>query len=239
VKYLELTLPTPEENLACDEALLLACDEGETDEVLRFWEAPGHFAVLGYSGRIDKEVSLARCRERRVPVLRRLSGGGAVLQGPGCFNYSLVLQMREHAGLHDVTATNAFVMQKLKQALEPVVPSAVAVQGHTDLTLGGKKFSGNAQYRKRRALLFHGSFLLDFDVSLITELLLPPPKQPAYRRNRSHVDFLTNLNLPASAIKAAVMQSCGAEEELLDVPFERIAMLVRDRYSKDEWNLKS
>jgi lipoate---protein ligase len=239
VKYLEQTWPTAEQNLACDEALLLACEEQGEDEVLRFWEPREHFAVLGYSGRTNAEVFLSHCREHRVPVLRRLSGGGAVLQGPGCLNYALVLKIPARPNLHDVTATNAFVMERLKRALAPHVESPIAVRGFSDLTLGARKFSGNAQYRKRRALLFHGSFLLNFDFALMKKVLPPPPKQPAYRRNRTHEHFLTNLNLPPDKVKEALKQSWGAAEELKYVPLEAVERLAKERYSRDEWNFKS
>jgi lipoate-protein ligase A len=238
VKYLEQTWPTPAENLACDEALLLACEEGGADEVLRFWEPREHFAVLGYSGRTNAEVFLSRCRERRVPVLRRLSGGGAVLQGPGCLNYALVLKISARPNLHDVSATNAFVMKRLKRALAPIVESPIAVRGFTDLTLGARKFSGNSQYRKRRALIFHGCFLLNFDFALMEKLLPHPPRQPAYRRNRAHDDFLTNLNLSSDRIKEALKQAWSAGEELENIPFEAIERLARERYSRDEWNFR-
>ncbi|HEY2971592.1 MAG TPA: biotin/lipoate A/B protein ligase family protein [Pyrinomonadaceae bacterium] len=238
MKYLEQTWPTPEQNLACDEALLLACEEGGDDEVVRFWEPRERFAVLGYSGRTNAEVFLSRCRERRIPVLRRLSGGGAVLQGPGCLNYALVLKISARPNLGDVGATNAFVMKRLKQALAPVVESPIAVRGFTDLALGARKFSGNAQYRKRRALLFHGSFLLNFDFALMEKLLPSPPKQPAYRRNRAHGEFLTNLNLSPDRIKEALKQAWSAGEELKNIPVEAIERLARERYASDAWNFK-
>ncbi len=129
-------------------------------------------------------------------------------------------------------------MGRLKQALEPLLDSEVAIQGVSDLARGAQKFSGNAQYRKRRALLFHGTFLLKFDIPLIDKLIPPPPKQPLYRQNRPHGEFLINLNLPATTIKSALKQSWGAGEELKDVSFDTIETLVRKRYSKDEWNLR-
>src|SRR3989442_6260317 len=91
VKYLDLTLPTHAENLACDEALLDWCDERDGPEVLRFWEPRQHFVVVGYGNRVEREVNVAACHELSIPVLRRCSGGGTVLQGPGCLDYSLIL----------------------------------------------------------------------------------------------------------------------------------------------------
>lgn len=238
MKYLDLSLPTPEHNLACDEALIQRCEDGHGDEVLRFWEAGQYFAVMGYSGKIKAEVDLASCRTLRVPVLRRLSGGGTVLQGPGCLNYSLVLKIGNKEPLKGITETNAFIMQRLKNALKLVVGQRIEIRGFTDLVLGAAKFSGNSQYRKRRCLLFHGTFLLDFDISLMDRLLPLPSKQPPYRQNRSHGDFLTNLNLPPTAIKDVLQRAWGAAEELKDIPLDRIEQLVRDRYAKEEWTSK-
>src|SRR5579872_7437387 len=90
MRYLGLTLPTPEENLAFDEALLLAAEAGG-GEVLRVWEWPRPAVVLGSGGRLAEEVDRAACRADGVPVLRRSSGGGTVLLGGGCLLFTLVL----------------------------------------------------------------------------------------------------------------------------------------------------
>ena len=97
MKYLDRTLRTPQENLAADEALLDWCEEESADEILRFWEPRQHFVVLGYSNRTRTEVNLDSCKKLDVPVLRRCSGGGTVLQGPGCLNYALLLRIHGNA----------------------------------------------------------------------------------------------------------------------------------------------
>ena len=238
MRFLDLTLSTPEHNLACDEALLHGREESGDDEILRVWEASHPFAVVGHAGKVAAEVNLLACRNLGIAVLRRCSGGGAVVQGPGCLNYALVLRCDGNNSLLRVPETNRFVLGRLKQALAPIVGAGIAIQGSSDLALENKKFSGNSQYRKRRYFLFHGTFLLRFDIFLIEKLLPLPPKQPAYRRNRTHGNFLTNLNLPADKIKDALKQSWSATEEFKDVPWEAIERLVRERYSRDEWNLK-
>jgi lipoate---protein ligase len=104
--------------------------------------------------------------------------------------------------------------------------------------LGGIKFSGNAQRRKRRALLFHGSILLQFDLAVISQLLPMPSKQPEYRLNRSHEDFLMNIGAPAEAVKQALRAAWNAQEESTSIPSGAITQLAAERYSTDEWNLK-
>jgi len=239
VTYLDRTLGTPQENLACDEALLDQCEEGHPDEILRFWEPRQHFVVLGYSNKLRVEANLDSCRALDVPILRRCSGGGTVLQGPGTLNYALILKIRKGSTTATIAEANAFIMNRNRNALNSVLAGQVLIQGHTDLTLRGLKFSGNSQRRKRAFLLFHGSFLLGLDVTLVEQTLRLPSKQPSYRRNRAHKDFLTNLSLPAVAVKEAMKQVWGATNVLEEIPEERIELLVREKYGNDAWNFKA
>jgi lipoate---protein ligase len=229
---------TPAENLACDEALLDLCEEDLEDEVLRFWEPSDYFVVLGYANRAADEVNLDFCRQAGVPVLRRCTGGGTVLQGTGCLNYSLILRFADVAGLHSISLTNQFVLDRQEKALGHVLGAKVDAQGCTDLVIGGHKFSGNAQRRRKRTLIFHGTFLLNFDIPMIEKTLRMPTKQPGYRANRSHTDFLTNLNVPAVRIKDALREAWQASEEIEKLPFERVTWLVRQKYERHDWNYK-
>jgi lipoate-protein ligase A len=233
---LDLTLPTPAANLACDEALLDACEEQAGGEVLRFWEPRDYFVVVGYSNHVALEVSVAACRREQVGVYRRCSGGGAVLQGPGCLNYSLILNIDRHEALQNISATNHFIMGRHRDALSAILGRPVRVQGHTDLSIGGLKFSGNAQRRKRHALIFHGTFLLGLDLSLMEKFLPMPSRQPDYREDRPHRLFLTNLPVPAETVKDALRQLWSATTTLEVVP--DCQRLITEKYSRDDWTLK-
>ena len=238
MKYLDTKLLTPEANLACDEALLDFCEEGYPHEIIRFWEPAKTFVVLGYSNKISDEVNLFCCQKNQIPVFRRVSGGGAVLQGPGCLNYSLILKISRSRKLESITQTNRYVLQKNKTALEKILGKPVQIQGHTDLTLRNQKFSGNAQRRKRNFLLFHGTFLIELDITLMGKLLPLPSKRPAYRQNRSNKDFLTHLQLSRLRIKKALRQAWGAQTRMEEIPEEKIKKLTEEKYSKAEWNFK-
>lgn len=237
MQCLDLTLPTPEANLACDEALLDHCEEQQDREVLRFWESPEPFVVLGMAGRREREVDVPACAAQGIPVLRRCSGGGAVVQGPGCLSYALVLRIAGNNRLERIDSTNAFVMGRHQRVLAEATGLPVRRRGVTDLAVGERKFSGNAQRRRRRFLLFHGTFLLDFPIPLLDGILPYPPKAPGYRRRRSHGAFLTNLEQPASRIKALLMRSWNAVQGGgADVPADAIAALVEGRYAVRSWN---
>ena len=238
MNLLDLTLPTPEENLACDEALLDWCETESESDVLRFWEPRESFVVLGYANKVQVEIDAEACRRRGLPILRRCTGGGAVLQGPGCLNYSLLLNFERQPALQTITGTNCFIMQRHQAALAALLGAPVTVRGHTDLALGELKFSGNAQRRKRRFLLFHGTFLLGLDAGLMEEVLRSPSRQPDYRRNRSHARFVTQINATPEAIKAALRNAWDAIEAPPAFPLSLLPPLVEGKYSREEWNLK-
>jgi lipoate-protein ligase A len=245
MQILDLTFATPAENLACDEALLDWREENGGEEILRFWESPETFAVVGYANKIATEVNVENCRASQTPVFRRCSGGGTVLQGAGCLNYALILRITGDGPCRTITSANRFIMEKNRTAVESVFKAKdgirrteISVCGHTDLALDGRKFSGNSQRRKKTCLLFHGTFLLDFNLALVADCLRTPSNQPDYRRHRSHREFLTNLNLPAAEVKAALKKSWGAIDRLAMFPKLETRKLAEQKYSSDEWNFK-
>jgi lipoate-protein ligase A len=242
MKYLDLTLPTPTENLACDEALLDWCEAGHCDdEIMRFWEPTQHFVVVGYANRVATEVNVMACEAKEIPILRRCSGGGTVLQGPGCLNYALILKITGRGPLHTIAAANRFIMERNRVAVESATVSrqlTISVSGHTDLAADNLKFSGNSQRRRQRFLLFHGTFLLKFDLDQIGKLLRTPSHQPAYRRGRSHAEFVMNLNLPASIVKSVLREAWEATSQFSGDLRCEIAKLVGQKYSKPEWSRK-
>src|SRR5207244_9124660 len=107
--YVDRVLPTLAENLALDEALLLAAEENGP-EVLRLWEWRTPAVVLGAAGRLREEVYEEHCHADGVPILRRASGGGTVLLGPGCLVYSLVLSYARAPALGEIRASYCYIL---------------------------------------------------------------------------------------------------------------------------------
>jgi lipoate-protein ligase A len=213
LRLLDLTLPSPAENLALDEALLDEVDERGGDPVLRFWESERHFVVLGRSSRLEDDVHVAVCERDGVPVLRRASGGGTVLQGPGCLSYALVLPLDLHPHLASIRSTYRFILDRIAGALQRWEP-AIAFRGISDLAIGDMKVSGNAQRRQRRALLFHGTVLYRMQAAVITRYLKHPARQPDYRRDRSHDLFVGVLDAKPGDIKLAMAEAWSAGSTL-------------------------
>ena len=91
---------------------------------------------------------------------------------------------------------------------------------------------------KRTHLLYHGTLLYNFDLSLIDTCLRMPPRQPNYRESRPHLDFVTNLPVDRPALLAAIDRAWPTSENLDDWPRDRVAALVNERFSHDRWNLE-
>lgn len=239
MKYLELTYSNAAQNLACDEALLEFFEQSLSgEELLRLWQSDKYFVVLGHGNQWRQEVDASACAAHGIPVLRRCSGGGTVLQGPGCLNYSLILRQDNFTDA-SVRAAFDFVLDRHRSCLERLLGSPVSIRGISDLTLGERKFSGNAQYRKRHYVLVHGTFLYDFDLRSMEIFLKVPTKQPAYRRQRGHNNFLVNLEVAVKRLRES-LQTCWSAGDGFDAtPLESmVRRLLRERYQCTEWNNK-
>lgn len=227
LRLLDLTLPSPTENLALDEALLEELDEQGGDPVLRFWESDRYFVVLGPSCRLVDDVHAAACEQDAIPVLRRASGGGTVLQGPGCLSYAFVLPLTFHPDLPDIRATNRLILERIARGLHRWEP-ATAFRGISDLAINGNKISGNAQRRTRHALLFHGTILHGMSGDLITRYLKQPARQPDYRANRPHDTFLQTIAAPPVDLKLAIAVEWDVGPPLNRWPEARMPGCIRN-----------
>jgi len=238
MRLLDLTLETPAQNLALDEALLDDA-EGAPDsagaEVLRIWESQQMFVVAGSSSRLTDEVNLDACRTRRVPVLRRASGGATIVTGSGCLMYAVVLAYSDRSHLRDIGEAHQFVLGTIAKTLCQSVPG-VRQAGISDLILGQRKFSGNSLRCKRNHFLYHGTILYNFPIDEITTLLKMPSRQPAYRNARDHHDFLTNLPLDRDAMRQAMIDAFDARRPCAEWPRVLTTKLTAEKYSKPEWN---
>lgn len=234
MKYLDLTLPSPAENLALDEVLLEVAEQ-EGTECLRFWEARSPFVVLGLSNRADRETNRARCEQLGVPILRRFSGGGTIVQGPGCLSFALALVINSNPLLDSVSTSNRFIMETHRAAVEKLVGGRVTVKGHTDLETGGRKFSGNAQRRGRRALLFHGTFLMAADLELFAKLLNPPSREPEWRDGRSHIEFTANASIRRDRLVDQLRTTWKADREVAIEKLMPSVQRLAPRHRDPDW----
>ena len=111
-------------------------------------------------------------------------------------------------------------MDHLVTALKSLAIPVVS-KGTCDLTLNDRKFSGNSLRCKKKHLLYHGTLLYDYELSKIQRYLDTPPRQPEYRLNRTHEDFVINLPCTRSQLEKSLLESCWTSTD--QVRFTRMA----------------
>ena len=263
----DLSLPTPAENLAFDEAILEWAEENAAEgEFLRLWESAQPMVGVGRSSRVGKEVNEEFCRQEDIPILRRSSGGAAIVTGPGCLMYAVVLSYSVRPELKDITRAHSYILKQLTTSLGPLLTHAgtITCAGTSDLAMqqgagsgeqektrstprsspgtlwvaprSPRKFSGNSLRMKRTHLLYHGTLLYAFDLGLIEKCLRTPPRQPDYRNARSHGDFVMNVPATRQRLADAVIAAFPMASAPTDVPTSRVEKLVAERFGNDDWN---
>jgi len=257
---LDLTLPDAAMNVALDEALLEEAESSAAPrEVLRLWEPAEPLVVVGRSSRPEVETDLAACAQRGVPVIRRTSGGLAIVTGPGCLMYSLILSVEQRPHLKGIDQIHCHVLGQMVESLAAIAPGAVRCGTSDlahDLNAPGmiasraacdvpqyrqralRKFSGNSLRVKRRHVLYHGTLLYDFDLSLVEQLLRHPPREPGYRAGRRHGEFVANLPATREQLRAAILAAWRPVGPRTDWPEEQTRKLVAEKYAQAAWNIE-
>ena len=178
-------------NMAVDEAILLAHSAGKVPPTLRFYGWQPAAVSLGYFQRARSEIDFEQCKERNIDVVRRLTGGRAVLHDAE-LTYSIVVQEDNPLIPKTITASYRYFSNGLLAGLEELgiqaqmtVPAAAYGQrkkqpasaacfdapSHYEVTVEGRKLAGSAQVRKNGVILQHGSLLLRFSAEQFVELL--------------------------------------------------------------------
>jgi lipoate---protein ligase len=221
-----ISFHTPEENIFFDDVLLETAERGEGDETLRFWESPVYFIALGRICKEHDDVDLERAQSERIPIVRRSSGGGTVIQGPGCLNFSFILQKSRAKELIQITTSYQYILTRVVNALRQCgVNAGFFPVSDIALLEDQKKISGNAQRRGRHFILHHGTLLYHFDIPLAGRYLKFPKSVPAYRSNRSHENFITNVSCDVSGFQDALGKNFGVRPGLPAIsPTEKRAL---------------
>jgi lipoate-protein ligase A len=162
-----------------------------SDYACDIYEAQGIEVVLGRAASTDGDVIVEHCAEDGVPISRRRGGGGTVVLSPGTIIISIAgtSPLQYHLRGH-MNAVNLVIIDVLAQ----MGVDSLHIRGTSDIAMGNHKILGSSLYRRKQMLLYQGSLLVNPDLSLITRYLKQPHKQPSYRENRPHGDFVTSLH---------------------------------------------
>lgn len=238
------------ENMALDEALMERA--GAVDEwVLRVYSWASPTISLGRNQTANGKYDLERVRELGLDVVRRPTGGRAILHDRE-ITYSVTAPVAGAGDLRESYARiNALLVTALNSIGVPATPAAVdgpsASPGMApcfdepaagELTLDGRKLAGSAQWRSEGALLQHGSILVEDDQSVLSTLSneprprIPPPATLAEALGRipSVVEVAAALGAAVRSLEDPDLKPMSLDDALR----ARVSALVV-RYLDDEW----
>lgn len=237
MRLIDFSFTEPAENLALDEVLLDRLETGVSGPTLRFWESPVRFVVIGTAQVLTQEVNEAHCRADGIPIMRRCSAGGAVLQGPGSLNFALTFTYELYPQIKTLHASYACILNRIAESIERR-GFAARHEGICDLALEGGKVSGNAQRRRRRAMLHHGTLLYEPDHAGMDRYLREPEERPEYRGARNHREFVGTLPLSPAVLRKAVCEAFDVLGPAAQPTPEELASaraLARQKYLSEAW----
>ncbi|HHY42140.1 MAG TPA: lipoate--protein ligase [Thermoanaerobacterales bacterium] len=203
--------------------------------------------IIGRNQNAIEEVNLEYVKNNDIIVVRRMSGGGAVYHDMGNINFSFVVDYRKE----DFNSIERFAKAIVK-ALGKLGINA-EFSGRNDITIDGKKFSGNAQYVTKNRILHHGTLLFDSDLSVLSKALNVKPekiKSKGIKSVKSRVtnikDYLPDKNVTVSQFKEMLLKFVFEVEgkefqeySLTPKDIEQIMDLRNKKYSTWEWNVGS
>jgi lipoate-protein ligase A len=197
--------------------------------------------IVGKHQNTGEEVNHNFVKEHNIAVVRRLSGGGAVYHDLGNLNFTFI-SSNGRQGAIDFSYFCKPICEALSSFGVPVV-----ISGRNDMTVNGKKFSGNAQYIKNDRVMHHGTILYDSDLDMLSEALKPGSDKIESRGIKSIQSRVTNIKpymktvMPIAGFWSALKGYMSAVFRLTEISLtsEQIA-LVRELsekvYSQWSWN---
>jgi len=238
--YIRNTSNDPYFNMALEEYVIKNMDPAK--EYFILWQNRPT-VVIGKNQNAIEEVNLEYVKENNIAVVRRLSGGGAVYHDLGNVNFTYVVDYRPEF----FNSIERFA-QAVVKALEKLGIKA-EFTGRNDITIEGRKISGNAQFLYKRRLLHHGTLLFDSDLTRLSSALNVKPQKIASKGVKSVKSRVAN-------IKEYLKEDIGVEEfkelllkyifevegralieyNLTKEDMENINRLRDEKYATWEWN---
>ena len=237
-------------NMAVDEALLAAAAAGAPPTVRLYgWQPPA--VTLGYAQRADRELNLAACRAAGVDVVRRVTGGRAVLHWNEV-TYSVICHESEARLAGTIEESHRRIAQCLAAGMRTLgVPVELergarqrreasgdaglrhpcfASTARWEVSAKGRKLIGSAQRRVQGALLQHGSVLIGPEHRDLLNLLAGPPPAGTADLTASSTDLTECLGRSPSYAEVAAHLIGGFQTELsVDLEPQPLSMAERER----------
>lgn len=242
-------------NMAIDEVLASGCAQGCGFPSLRLYRWSGPTVSLGYNQLVEGQVDFTSCRQHGVPVVRRPTGGRALLhQYELTYSVAFPIPAGSRGVLRDYQWINTCLLLALgKLGVAATVNRGDRVGGAAggvcfnsssrhELTVNGRKLIGSAQRRYNHTLLQQGSVLIDIDHAA-WNALFPQARELAVRATALRLV----LGQPVSWDELAEAMRAGFEEgahveldadELTPQELRAAQTLVDTRYRSTDWTLR-
>ncbi len=250
-------------NMALDESLMLSVMQGHSPPILRFYRWDPPTITLGYSQDLEKELLPQMCEERGIQVVRRLTGGRAILHQYE-LTYSLIASEKEKQVSGTILESYLKISKGLAEGLKifgiqtdmaarpsKSKGSAACFDAPSwyEIVWQGRKLVGSAQTRKRGFLLQHGSIPFKLDIDLLFELLNIKSAQLKERLKNNFSKKAVGLediigktidyNDLANALIQGFKNIFNVEMEISNLTPDEIATaenLRKSKYSQRTWN---
>lgn len=147
--------------------------------------------ILGYSSRPEDELNIPNILKDNVKIFRRKGGGCSVVLLEGMIIISVGYKTLMY---HGFTEAMQMINSRIIRALTSAGIINVSIAGVSDLVINAKKILGCSLYKGKEFSIYHGSLVIDSDLSLVDRYLKHPPREPEYRKGRKHSEFMTNLS---------------------------------------------
>lgn len=242
-------------NMAIDEAILRARIAGLAPNTVRFYRWNPSAVSIGRFQNVYNEVNVKNCREHGVDIVRRISGGGAVYHDRDDeITYSVIFE-KQDLGVEDATSAYNKICNGLVEALKLLGIKADLNLGNPkqcpNITINGRKISGSAQSHKGKAILQHGTFLVNVDLEKMFSFLNVPWAKTCMEVVNVAKNKITSVKNEVGAnvsIEEAYTALVKGFEKALNInleegelsPYEKMfsEKLCNEKFSTEEWNVK-
>ena len=237
LSYLDLTTTDPAYNLAVEEYVFECLPKDRMYVML--WRNDNAI-IIGKHQNTHAQINPAFVREKNIRVVRRLSGGGAVYHDLGNLNFTIIADAQ--GDTLDFARFCDIVIAALKKA-------GIQAQrnGRNDMTIDGKKFSGNAQYLRQNRVMHHGTILFDSDLTVLSRALQVDEEKIRSKGVDSVRSRVTNVRpcLPedmtlaqfrALLLQTILEQTPGEAYNLTAEDLAEIEKRKQARYDSWDWN---
>ena len=234
-KILVLETTDPAYNLAAEQYAFDVLSE--EDDFIMLWQNDRSVIIGKYQNTLA-EINRTFIDENGIKVVRRLSGGGAVYHDLGNLNFTFIVQRQE-----ETVSMRTFCLP-IVDALASIGVKA-ELNGRNDITVEGKKISGNSQYIRNGKVMHHGTLLFSADLDMMEKALsVDPDKMEAkgirsVRSRVTNVSRFTALSLESFVhiLRKTFEKEKHAEEYLLSQnDRQSIREIADSRYDTWEWN---